>query len=204
MRSTKPRSAYAARTYTQHRALVANRKDREGESFKRGARSAWALGLVACFCPPSGPHRGSSFFVWCTACSAQLTSPPPHLGRRTTSSTAPFSLCQSLVVPARALALNQGRCEQAFSVMLRLQNIVMLNIFNMTISYPLMQQKHKTFLLQRTNRKYAHGIFFIICINPISDFAKKKIENFYITDREIQTFKVFSVRKKNAIEKFIN
>jgi hypothetical protein len=39
------------------------RRKREGESFKRGARSAWALGPVACFCPPSGPHRGSSFFV---------------------------------------------------------------------------------------------------------------------------------------------
>lgn len=30
-------------------------------------RGTWGLGPVACFCPLSGPHRGSSFFVWCTA-----------------------------------------------------------------------------------------------------------------------------------------
>lgn len=35
------------------------------------------MGPVACFCPPSGPHRGSSFFVCRAACAAPSSSPSP-------------------------------------------------------------------------------------------------------------------------------
>ena len=38
-------------------------------------RGTWGLGPVACFCPPSGPHHSSSFFVWCTACALHRRSP---------------------------------------------------------------------------------------------------------------------------------
>lgn len=197
MHSVKPRSAYAARTCTTSRALS---KGQRGRVVQTRGPQRLGSGPRRMFLPPVWPPP--RIIVFCLVhrmlYTAHLAS-SSSLGRRTISSTAPFSL------PPPFLSLSISHCARS---RFRSQSGPMwigilvwcsaaasiLNIFDMMKIF-LIFNVAKTlnfFYIEYKLQIYALYIF-IIYINPIHLF-EKRIKNFYITI-EIQAFKVFSKKK---------